>query len=303
MLKSPMMINSLLLLYSFTKVRAATAMCSSGDIACFKTGNKGLINTGGMQDTMMHFAKESLKNPLSRGGSNSGEGDFPECALQKQSPVLEGVQMVRNGGQTMVDQQAVIQCEMEKKKAFDKKLNAALRELRKPIKKDTKQKCIKKFDGPAYACYAQQVMDDFIGGKKWTVAVHNNVAQLWKNEGKKAKTLTKQMVYETLSYNVVEKPKACQSYFVNTDLVAEQNAMGNVLKVIGVPSQSPQRAKCNTPCDTDNKVGTMSEGSGRTCYNTCDFPGSIFYSENAFNSATEAELKKKASKRKAAPAA
>lgn len=179
-------------------------------------------------------------------------------------------------------QQKCLQTKIEADKEMKHRINKAVQEEITKSRQESseiKPTCVKKLDTDAHDCYVNGVIEDIYKTPVWRIAIHNNVSELWYKD-----KLVYMIIYEQMEYKVTPEQQQCYSFFPSTNLSAEENALGHVVKVVGKPN-SPNKRKSGScrPCsDFLNEDYKTTEGKGRKCSNTCD-PLSAFLEPNGFS--------------------
>lgn len=236
----------------------------------------------------------------SAGGSYSNQGQYKpgdECANKalRENRIIEGVTLAPNDPATnqLEDMERKQRCMINKAKIqqeFTRKVGNLFQKTKEEVEKaePEKKKCVSKLDRGHQDCFVNSVLNDFYTSVVWKVAVHNNVAQLWYHD-----KLAIMIVYEPIHYSIKPEEKECLTFFPTSDVAAEENALGHVVRILGKPITpgSKTASECR-PC-TDFLKKTV-EGKGMQCANSCDTT-STMYSANNFKSEKAKDSNDKAS--------
>lgn len=237
-----------------------------------------------MQKNMRHDQNMSQTPDICHIGPNkrSVEG----VQVQPYDPLTDQINMAQR-------QQKCMENKMKQEKEIQRKVDQVMREeMQKAKSQPPKPQCVTKLNRDQHSCFIDKVLNAFYKTPVWTIAIHNNVAQLYYKGA-----LQLMIVYEKIKYNVAPKAKECLSFFPFTNIYAEENALGHVVKVTGTPADGKKKkgSECR-PCSDFLKKTT--EGKAKNCSNSCDSLTAFINSDNFKQKKTSSA----SSKAKAKPA-
>lgn len=234
-----------------------------------------------------------IQNKMSEEQANRYNVDTCKFLPENKNKVIEGVTITPfNPLAEQMDQiqrkQKCMQNKIKVEKEIQSKVNSIINEELRKSKQKIENKiegpgtCVNKLNRKQHSCFVNDVIESFYSTPVWRIAVHNNVAELWyKNK------LVFMMIYEKIDYDVTPEKQGCFTFFPVSNLTAEENALGHVVKVVGKPSSSKKRGKNGNkecrPCSDflkDDNYMTQ-EGKGNKCSNSCD-PMSLFLQGDNF---------------------
>lgn len=260
---------------SLSIIRASTTMIG---------GHPGMLNyqPKGAESNMMI---KQIQNKMANDAMMSGQGD--ECKDVK-NRIIEGVAIVPHDPITdqyreLERRQKCVQTKIEAQRELNKKLNKLIKETEIESKKNINKeetKCITKLDRANHECFIKNVLNDFYTSVVWKVAIHDNVSQLWYHD-----KLVMMIVFEPLEYDIHSEEKECLTFFPTSNVAAEENALGHVVRIIGkpnVPKKNSKSGECR-PCTDFLKENKTLDGTGMNCENSCD-PSNILFTGANFKS-------------------
>lgn len=266
---------SLLLITFFSQATAASNQYMGGQV---QKSDMGM---------MLAHVQENLMKPTQELGA---QGCGPN------NRIIDGVYMQQQDqvSKSLAEFSKRQQCALASsvaQKQFSQNLNKLVHQAAAEAKSTAaatvnKNQCVRKLDLTSHECFANSVLKGFYEEPVWKVAIHHNAAVLlYKGNA------VMMLIYEAIQYNVVPDEHKCFTFFPVSNVVAEENALGHVVKIVGKP-EVPKSASKNDcrPC-TDFLRNKTVEGAGRKCVNACD-PTYLLISNSNFKTKSQSESRK-----------
>lgn len=240
-----------------------------------------------------------IQSKMANDAMMASHGD--DCNKGKDK-IIEGVTIVPHDPITeqfrdLERRQKCVQTKMRAQQELNKKVNRLIQETEMETKKNLtekmeKSKCITKLDRANHECFIKNALNDFYTSVVWKVAVHDNVAQLWYHD-----KLVLMIVFEPIEYDIHSENKECLTFFPTSNVAAEENALGHVVKIVGTPRVGKKDAKTGEcrPCTDFLKDNKTLDGAGMRCENSCD-PTNILFKATNFRNKKKALLAKSETK-------
>jgi len=223
-----------------------------------------------------------IQNKVAEERTKGSNVDTCKLLPENKNKVIEGVTITPLNPLTaqmdaIQQRETCMRNKMRIEKEIQSKVNSIINEELRKSKRQIESKiegpgtCVNKLNRKQHSCFVNDVIESFYSTPVWRIAIHNNVAELWyKNK------LVFMMIYEKLDYNVTPEKEGCFTFFPVSNLTAEENALGHVVKVVGKPSSAKKRGKeggkecrpCSDFLKEDNYM--TQEGKGMKCSNDCD---------------------------------
>jgi Polar tube protein 2 from Microsporidia len=200
-----------------------------------------------------------------------------ECQIKalkgSPKPTIEGVVMVPRQENSA---QAAQMVQEQRNECITKKIQqqkALVEEMKRLVNKagnldpsgSESKPCVRKLNMKNKECFTKNAIKKFYSEPVWQILIHDNVGQIWYK-----KKLVYMVVAEFLKYTKKESPLGCFTAFPNTSLAAKQNALGNIVSVVGKPKVPTKGKKCR-PCSEFSVGGKKSyEGEDPNCSYSCD---------------------------------
>lgn len=228
---------------------------------------QGMAGGGNDMGGMMALQNRAKMNQMYNDGCGSEPGRLSEgIYLPQKNPIDEQMNKIRRQ-QECAYKKAKTRTELQEK--LKRAVESALVQKDEP----KKQTCISKLDRSSHECFVKSVISNFYTKPVWKVAIHDNVAELW-YEGK----LVLMIVNEVIHYLINSVTDDCFTFFPNSMLLTEENALGHVIKVTGKPA-TPKQGSSNSicrPCSDFSKDTKVIEGVASNCVASCDPANNLF---------------------------
>lgn len=227
-----------------------------------------------------------IQSKMANDAMMASQGD--DCSKDRKDRIIEGVSIVPHDPITdqyrdLERRQKCVQTKIRAQQELSKKVNRLIQETEIETKKNItekmeKSKCVTKLDRANHECFIKNALNDFYTSVVWKVAVHDNVAQLWYHD-----KLVLMIVFEPIEYNIHSEDKECFTFFPTSNVAAEENALGHVVKIVGTPSVGKKDSKTGEcrPCTDFLKENKTLDGTGMRCENSCD-PSNILFTATNF---------------------
>lgn len=204
--------------------------------------------------------------------------DIKECMDPGKNKIMDGVYYQRNNPEVMKNQRAqmINECQAKKvefernldkqvKEATMKVTNEVIRDAEKGYKNNNQVDCVEKMDPASKKCLEENVYKELKNTPIWKITIHGNVGILW------YKTYPiKIYISEIMRYNIKYNDKECTTHFKNADMIIRQNAIGEILEVVGKSPSQKEKRECVCAMDTKKPTNTRKfEGETLGCEVGC----------------------------------